>query len=678
MRAKIILCLMFLCTTSVWAQKVKRPDSYNYNRGVEAIQNNNAEESLEYLNKEIGENPDNGYAYSWIALVRNHLEEYGKALTAANMAIKKTPSKDKEYVSFAYATRAAIYLNLEDTVHAIKDYSQAISATPEDSRIYNQRAQIYYEQGKYSLADADYNKMISLDEGDVMGYMGIGRNANTQKRWDNAILQFDHVIKLASNYSSGYSFRAESFIGQKNYDKAVDDVVTALSIDGDNKAFHLMQILADSALVQTVAKLKVQKVKEPNENYWNYCLGVVYERVDKYSNAIAYYKEALGKENSDVIAYRLAHCYNDLGDYEKALLYCEQAISLDSTDTDYIFYKANIEDNAGKTKEAIATMDAFLQQNPDYGFGYYRRGWFKDHSGDIDGAIEDYTLCITMEPDYAYTYLNRGVLYRLKGDINDAENDFKQVIKLDSIPDEIECAQYAYYYLGDKEKTISIINDMLKKNDKGDYYDAACLYSIMGEKEKSISYLRKALELGYRRFAHIKRDRDLNNIRNEETYKALIEEYENKHKQETITDEDESTLYEEQTEEIPFVKEGDLCKVKCTINGLPLHFIFDTGASDVSLSSVEATFMVKNGYLSSSDVVGKQRYLTADGNVSEGTVINLKEVKFGTLHLDNIKASVVRNQAAPLLLGQSVLSKLGKIEIDNDKRILKISYKLKK
>lgn len=678
MRAKIILCLMLLCSTSVWAQKMKRPDSYNYNRGVEAIQNNNAEEALEYLNKELGENPDNGYAYSWIALVRNHLEEYGKALTAANMAIKKTPSKDKEYVSFAYATRAAIYLNLEDTVHAIKDYSQAISATPEDSRIYNQRAQIYYELGKYSLADADYNKMISLDEGDVMGYMGIGRNANAQKQWDDAIKQFDHVIKLASNYSSGYSFRAESFIGQKKYDKAIDDVITALSIDGDNKAFHLMQTLADSALVQTVAKLKAQKVKEPNENYWNYCLGVVYERVDKYSNAITYYKEALSKESSDVVAYRLAHCYNDLGDYEKALLYCEQAISLDSTDTDYIFYKANIEDNAGRTKEAIATMDAFLQQNPDYGFGYYRRGWFKDHSGDLDGAIEDYTLSIAMEPDNAYTYLNRGILYRLRGDVSAAENDFKQVIKLDSIPDEMECAQYAYYYLGDTEKAISIVNGMLKKNDMGNYYDAACLYSIMGEKEKAISYLRKSLELGFRRFAHIKRDRDLNNIRNEESYKTLIEEYENKHKQETATDEDNSTLYEEQTEEIPFVKEGDLCKVKCTINGLPLHFIFDTGASDVSLSSVEATFMVKNGYLSSSDVVGKQRYLTADGNVSEGTVINLKEVKFGTLHLDNIKASVVRNQAAPLLLGQSVLSKLGKIEIDNDKRILKISYKLKK
>lgn len=678
MRAKIILCLMFLCTTSVWAQKMKRPDSYNYNRGVEAIQNNNVEEALEYLNKEIGEYPDNGYAYSWIALVRNHLEEYGKALTAINMAIKKIPSKDKEYVSFAYSTRAAIYLNLEDTVHAIKDYSQAISATPEDSRIYNQRAQIYYEQGKYSLADADYNRMISLDEGDVMGYMGIGRNANAQKRWDDAVKQFDHVIRLASDYSSAYSFRAVSFFNQKKYDKAIDDVVTALSIDGDNKAFYFMQILADSALVQTATKLKIQEVKAPNDNRWSYYLGIVYEHTDKYNNAITYYKEALDKESSDVIANRLANCYDELGNYEKALLYCNQAISLDSTDADHIFLKATIEDNAGRTKEAIATMDAFLQQNPDNSFGYYRRGWFKDHWGDIDGAIEDYTLSIAMDPTEAYTYLNRGILYRLKGDVSAAEDDFKQVIRLDSIPEKIECAHYAYYYLGNKTKAISIINDILKKNDKGDYYDAACLYSIMGEKEKSICYLRKALELGYRRFTHIKRDRDLNNIRNEDTYKALIEEYENKHKQETVTDEDESTLYEEQTEEIPFVKEGDLCKVKCTINGLPLHFIFDTGASDVSLSSVEATFMVKNGYLSSSDAVGKQRYLTADGNVSEGTVINLKEIKFGTLHLDNIKASVVRNQAAPLLLGQSVLSKLGRIEIDNDKRILKISYKLKK
>lgn len=457
MRVKIIICLLYLCSAHALAQKVKRPDSYNYTRGVEAIQNNNVEEALKYLNKEVKEYPGNGYAFAWIALVQNHLEEYGQALTAANVAIKKIPSKDKEYMSFAYSTRATIYLNLEDTIRAIKDYSQAISFTPEEPEIYSKRAQIYYEQGKYNLADADYYKMISLDEGSVMGYMGIGRNANAQKHWEDALKQFDHVIRLASNYSSGYSFRADSYLGLKKYDKAIDDVITALSIDGDNKAFYLLQNLADSAFVQTIAKLKAQKAKEPNENYWNYCLGTVYEHASKYSSAITFYKEALDKESSDVIAYRLANCYDDMGDYERALYYCKQAISLDSTDTDYIFYKANIEDNAGNTKDAIATMDCFLQKKPDEGYGYYRRGWFKDHSGDTDGAIEDYTLCITMKPEYAYCYLNRGVLYRLKGDMKAAESDFQQVIKLDSVEGKMECAQYAFIIiLGTKKGLLKL------------------------------------------------------------------------------------------------------------------------------------------------------------------------------------------------------------------------------
>lgn len=660
------------------ADNIKRPDSYNYSRGVEAINNNNAEEALDYLNKEINEHPDNGYAFAWIALVRNYNEEFGRALTAANVAVKKIPSKDKEYKAFAYGTRAQVYLNLEDTIQALKDYSQAINIVPDDDRFYNQRAQVYYEQGKYDLADKDYLKMISLKEGDVMGYMGIGRNANAQKRYEDAIKQFDYVVKLEPNYSSAYSFRAESYIGLKKYNEAIDDVISALGIDRDRKAFYELQELADSAFEQTVAKLKVQKIKEPNEQSWDYDLGIVYERAAKYNKAIAYYKESLEKESNIITASRISSCYDDLGDYDKALEYCNQAIALDSVKTNYLYEKANILDNAGRTQEAIKTMSDYIANTPDEPAGYYQRGWFKDHSGDIEGALEDYTMAITLQPNVAYAYLNRGVLYRLKGENAKAESDFKQVVRLDSIPEEAECSFYAYYYLGQKDKAIEILNTILDKDKKGNCYDAACLYSVMGEKEKALSYLRQSLEDGYRRFAHIKRDRDLNNIRNTEEFKVLMKEYEEKHLQEIAADADgDDSAYELKVEEIPFTQESGVCKVKCAINGLPLHFIFDTGATDVSISSVEATFMAKNDFLSSSDIIGKQNYQTADGNITEGTVINLKDVKLGSLHLNNIKASVVRNQAAPLLLGQSVLSKLGKIEIDNTKKVLRITHKQK-
>lgn len=675
---QFILSILVLCSSVMLADNIKRPDSYNYSRGVEAINNNNAEEALDYLNKEINEHPDNGYAFAWIALVRNYNEEFGRALTAANVAVKKIPSKDKEYKAFAYGTRAQVYLNLEDTIQALKDYSQAINIVPDDDRFYNQRAQVYYEQGKYDLADKDYLKMISLKEGDVMGYMGIGRNANAQKRYGDAIKQFDYVVKLDQNYSSAYSFRAESYIGLKKYNEAIDDVITALGIDKDRKAFYELQELADSAFEQTVAKLKAQKIKEPNKQSWAYDLGVVYERAAKYNKAIAYYKESLEKESNIITASRISSCYDDLGDYYKALEYCDQAIALDSVKSDYLYQKANILDNAGRTQEAIKTMSDYIANTPDEPAGYYQRGWFKDHSGDIEGALEDYTMAITLQPNEAYAYLNRGVLYRLKGENAKAESDFKQVVRLDSIPEEADCSFYAYYYLGQKDKAIEVLNTMLDKDKKGNCYDAACLYSVMGEKEKALSYLRQSLEDGYRRFAHIKRDRDLINIRNTEEFKVLLKEFEEKHQQEIAADADgDDSAYELKVEEIPFTKEGGVCKVKCAINGLPLHFIFDTGAADVSISSVEATFMAKNDFLSSSDIIGKQNYQTADGNITEGTIINLKDVKLGSLHLNNIKASVVRNQAAPLLLGQSVLSKLGKIEIDNTKNVLRITHKQK-
>ena len=81
-----------------------RPESYNYQRGLEAVQNEKTEEALEYFNKDVKEDPKNGYSYSWIAMLRNHTEEYGKALTAADLAIKYLPKKDVEYVIFAYTT----------------------------------------------------------------------------------------------------------------------------------------------------------------------------------------------------------------------------------------------------------------------------------------------------------------------------------------------------------------------------------------------------------------------------------------------------------------------------------------------------------------------------------------------------------------------------------------------
>ena len=676
MKQFIIIVLVFFLSANVYSQNsVKRPDTYNYNRGLEELRNENYSEALNFFNKEIEADKQNGYAYSWIAMIRHTQEEYGRALTAVNMALKYIPKRDVDFLSATYNVRAGIYLALEDTINALNDYASSIKTNPSEENTYEKRAQIYYEQDKYDLADADYRQIIKLNPGGVMGFMGIGRNRNAQKRWQEAIEQFNHVANLYSDYSSVYSFRAESYIGQEKWPEATDDIIKALALDGDNKAFSLMQELKGSAFELLKTKMKIQSTKNPNNAYWPYCIGVMHEHYEEYEKAIPFYMEAQRIDADDFTLRRISQCNYQLGDYHNALTNIQQAIDLDSTKVQYIPFKADILYEMGNSKAAIAEWDKHQVLYPEYGFGYYRRGWFKSLSGDEEGAIEDYNMCIALEPDASYAFASRGDAYSRLGKSEAAKADFLKVIEIEDTPEKYEFIHYAYQGLGDNEKAIEAIDTIIARNEdkKGNYYDAACMYSRMKSKEKALEYLEKSLESGYNRFAHIGIDHDMDFIRETTEFKSLMKKYEDIHNSKITKSTSSQTSNELITTEIPFTKENGICNVKCKINDLPLYFVFDTGASTVSLSMVEATFMMKNGYLSKNDVIGNQRYMDANGDVNVGTVINIKNVNFGGLDLNNIRASVVRNQKAPLLLGQSVLARLGKIEIDNAKKVIKIT-----
>ena len=114
-------------------------------------------------------------------------------------------------------------------------------------------------------------------------------------------------------------------------------------------------------------------------------------------------------------------------------------------------------------------------------------------------------------------------------------------------------------------------------------------------------------------------------------------------------------------------KQNGVYQIPVDINGVPMFFIFDTGAGLISISSTEAIFLYKQGKLTSEDIVGKSNFMDANGNVSEGTIIVLRKVKIGNKVLTNVEASVVNNLNAPLLVGQSALEKFGKISIDYGK-----------
>lgn len=121
---------------------------------------------------------------------------------------------------------------------------------------------------------------------------------------------------------------------------------------------------------------------------------------------------------------------------------------------------------------------------------------------------------------------------------------------------------------------------------------------------------------------------------------------------------------------IQMQNEGGVYTTPCIVNGLKLKFIFDTGASNVSISLSEAVFMLKNGYLEESDIRGSSYSQIANGDIIENTTINLREIEIGGIKIYDVEASIIHEASAPLLLGQSAIKKLGRIQIEGDEIII--------
>ena len=61
----------------------------------------------------------------------------------------------------------------------------------------------------------------------------------------------------------------------------------------------------------------------------------------------------------------------------------------------------------------------------------------------------------------------------------------------------------------------------IRKSDPIVHYNLACSFALVGERTEAIAALRRAVRLGYSDFEHLKRDKDLEIIRNHPWIKSL-------------------------------------------------------------------------------------------------------------------------------------------------------------
>ena len=618
------------CSGDASAQTKDTNKPYNLQKAWEVLQEDQDEvQAVKLLTEQLRQTPDN--AECWLLLCRIHRnrEEFGSALTAINEAIKvNKPKKTGVSNSTLWWWKGTVYDDLGEEEKSVECLRKALDYAKKDNKDNVQTISFDLAQGLYDLtrleeADAVYSQMLKAEESDVSAMVGLARNMIDRGNCQGAVEMLDKCVKYDSEYPSSYRMRSRAYDKLGETDKAIDDALTWYEKDDDASTDALTKVVMKHRSY-AIAKAKSKMRTSENKVQWRVLLIDIFEKSGEYENAIREFnalEDDFGKD--EFIYYHRADCYSELGLVDKALDEIDHAIDL-SDDYYNNCRKGQILRAEGRYAEAIKAFDRAIEIDPSDAFAYYAKGWCYELSGNDSSAMECYEQGIDMDKNYPYIYLMRGQILQKRGEKENAEADFEKVLQLDTTVMEGSCRQYALHFLGRDQEAEEWMQRLIDDEpyNAGHFYDKACLYSRMGKTDEAVSALATSLK--------------------------------------------EPEKMEDRITEVAITRRsGGTFNVDCSVNGLPLSMIFDTGASDVTISKVEADFMLKNNYLSKDDIKGKKLYQIADGGISEGTVITLKEVKIGEAILHNVDASVVKSQKAPLLLGESVLQKFGTFTVDN-------------
>ena len=683
---KLVLYFLLIClSTAIYGQ------SSNFTEGKKALDADDMDVALEYFNKDISDNPNSSLTYYYRGITYYNKSEYAKALKDANAGLKFVDSKAKKLKAVLYELRAKIYIQLEEPDKAMLDYTTAIKTDGADPDFFIGRAQLFYEKNRYSEAEADFLSILNLDETNAAAHAGLARNYLALEKYAEADKLLSKLKKLHPQYDESYYYSALSLNNQGKYDEAIENSFMAFVLDdSDNSNRDLFIAYAEKNYEFALAKINSKIAEEPENHFWIFYKGVLLENKNDYGDAVTTYTKALklmDEPNAGLLSRR-ADCYNNMGMQVLAIADYDVVLAIDSSRAFDYASRGDAKRLKGDYAEAVKDFTRAIVLEPRVQWFYYRRGWvYEEFLKNNNAGLRDYNKAIEIDKDYAYTYIHRGRFFRNR--LNDqlkATADFETILRLDTtVLDGGNCRHYALFELGRDTEAIEWLNKIIDKYpNEGNYYDAACLYSLMKRPADAVKYMTLAFENGYKDITHLSQDDDLDNVRENPEFKAVVAKW-----KKIIEAEIQNALPAEKSNQssanvqvvsrsvaIPMInKSGGTYEVACKINNLPLNFIFDTGASDISISQTEVQFMLKNKYLSKTDIRGSQSFMDATGNVSVGTKIMLRNVEIGEFELKNVEASVVHNRNAPLLFGQSALGKYAKILIDNEKKTITLSNK---
>ena len=182
--------------------------------------------------------------------------------------------------------------------------------------------------------------------------------------------------------------------------------------------------------------------------------------------------------------------------------------------------------------EAVTASQKAIELDPNNFLGYWILGRIY-HNRDRDKeAVEQFQKVVLLNPDFYSVYGDLEIVYARLGEKEKYNEILETALKvyeryLSQHPDDARGHMYFATDLAQvgrfEEAKVQAAKALeLSPDDPLMLYNATCFYSQMGEKKLAIESLKNAFAVGYANYDWLKRDTDLDTLRNEPEFIEIM------------------------------------------------------------------------------------------------------------------------------------------------------------
>jgi tetratricopeptide (TPR) repeat protein len=123
---------------------------------------------------------------------------------------------------------------------AIKHFTNAISMTPDSSKLYHHRADAFARNGQYNEAIVDFDVAVRLEPTYPDTYLDRGNTHYAAGQLDDAIKDFSEAIRLKPEWAEAYANRAVARMERGDEAESEQDAATARTLGVDQVRLNEM------------------------------------------------------------------------------------------------------------------------------------------------------------------------------------------------------------------------------------------------------------------------------------------------------------------------------------------------------------------------------------------------------------------------------------------------------